>query len=105
MYKVVEFFHNVDGQEYKFIVEYVAIPPVTNNTYAATCPTDVTGEYFINDVIVFDKEDNNVTDCVAAKISDAEIWEYIDSQMDEDYDMDMLTEFNIFEDAEEYYGE
>lgn len=102
MYKVVEFSHNVNDEEYKVIVEYVDIKSVTSDPYKASCPTDLTGERWINDVVILDRAENDVTENIT--LTDNQIWDYIDSLMEEDVILEQgMTYFDIFTEAEEYY--
>lgn len=72
----IEFSHKINGQEYTIVAEYFDFLPTTSNLWQASCREDILGERWIDDVVVYDMNGNDVTEHVV--VPDELIWFEID---------------------------
>ena len=105
MIRTVEFTHTRNGQKYLIIAEYMDIPPTSNTVFLASCPTDLTGEHEILDVVVLDA-DGGERD--SSFVTDEIVWQAIESckSLVDDVRLDTsgLTYFDLWSEGESYYG-
>jgi len=105
MIKNIEFTQQYNGETYTVLVEYLDAAPLTLEKHQASCPTDLTGEREILDVVVLDKYNHGIDSCF---VTDEMIWFEIDvcknSVDDVRLDTTGLTYFDLWSEGEGYYG-
>ena len=60
MIKNAEFTYKHEGETFTVLVEYLDTDPITLDRNNATCPSDLTGEFEILDVVVLDQDNQEV---------------------------------------------
>lgn len=60
MIKNTEFTYKYKGETFTVLVEYLDTDPITLDRNNATCPSDLTGEFEILEVVVLDQDNQEV---------------------------------------------
>ncbi|WNO47229.1 hypothetical protein [Vibrio phage vB_VibM_10AMN] len=106
MIKNIEFTHKHDGETFTVLAEYLDTSPLTFDKNNANCPTDLTGEREILDVVVLDANGEETSNNF---VTDEVIWFEIDvcknSVDDVRLDTTGLTYFDLWGEGESYYEE
>ncbi|UZV41132.1 hypothetical protein vBVpaMR16F_66 [Vibrio phage vB_VpaM_R16F] len=106
MIKNIEFTHKHDGETFTVLAEYLDTSPLTFEKNLASCPTDLTGEHEILDVVVLDA-DGGERDSIF--VTDEIVWQAIESckSLVDNVKLDTtgLTYFDLWSEGESYYGE
>ena len=104
MIKNIEFTQKHNGETYTVLAEYLDASPLTFEKHQASCPTDLTGEREILDVVVLDANGEEVE---GSFITDQHIFNEIDvcknSVDDVRLDTTGLTYFDLWSEGEGYY--